>query len=104
MWAWAIWPAIGLFGVIAVKYYTAVGSKNLEQRLNRVKAALVNARQKLKSAREEQSNVAEDVEEMEERIRRMKEIIDDLGMRMKGREEEEEPVEKIERPNVLMRF
>ena len=30
-----IWAAIALFGVIAVKYYTAVGSRNLEQRLNR---------------------------------------------------------------------
>ena len=99
-----IWAAIALFGVIAVKYYTAVGSRNLEQRLNRVKGALVSARRKLKSTREEQSNVAEDTDEMEERIRRMREIIDDLGTRIKGKEKKEEPVKKRERPPMLMQY
>ena len=98
-----IWVAIALFGVIAVKYYTAVGRRNLDERLNRVKGALVDAREKLKSARKEQAEVNEEMEVMEERIRRMKEIIDDLGLRMQVKEEPEEKVEKVEKP-VILRF
>ena len=72
--------------MVVVKYYTSIGKRKLEERLTRVKTALVDARKKLRSAQNEQAGVTEEMDEMEERIRRMKEREDDLGLRMQGKE------------------
>lgn len=69
------------FLVIGAKYYTAIGSRNLERRLNRVKSALEGARKRLREERERQSAIAVDMELAELRVRYMKELIMDLGLR-----------------------
>ena len=46
------WIFLFMFvGVIGAKYYTAIGTRNLERRLNRVKAGLDKARQALRQER-----------------------------------------------------
>lgn len=70
------------FLVIGAKYYTAIGSRNLERRLNRVKAALEDARRRLKGERERQSAIAVEMELAELRVRYMKELIMDLQLRL----------------------
>ncbi len=91
------WVVVALVSVVVVKYYTSIGKRKLEERLTRVKTALVDARKKLRSAQNEQAGVTEEMDEMEERIRRMKEIMDDLGLRMQSKEQPEEREEKMEK-------
>ena len=71
-------------GVIGAKYYTALGTRNLERRLNRVKAGLEKVRQDLRQERERQSGVASDEEMAEMRVRFMKELMQDLQIRLSG--------------------
>ena len=77
------WILIFLFTiVIGVKYYTAVGSRNLERRLNKIKADLEEARGHLQEVheKEEQASQAEELAEL--RVRFMKELIQDIQYRL----------------------
>ena len=68
--------------VVGMKYYTAVGSRNLERRLNRVKRALEEARQRLRTERQRQTEIAEDEEQAELQVRYMKELMMDMQVRL----------------------
>ena len=70
--------------VIGVKYYTAVGGRRLERRLNQVRADLERSRQRLREEREKQEEIRAEEEEGELRLRYMREIIEDLEHRMTG--------------------
>ena len=65
-------------GVIGAKYFTAVGTRNLERRLNRVKAGLDKARADLKREHDRQAQIGADEEMAEMRVRFMKELMQDL--------------------------
>jgi hypothetical protein len=68
--------------VVLVKYYTALGGRRLERRLNKVKADLAQARGGLKEQHEKESNAVSTEETAELRLRYMKEIIEDLRGRL----------------------
>ncbi|MDP6778326.1 MAG: hypothetical protein QGI83_16340 [Candidatus Latescibacteria bacterium] len=70
--------------VIGVKYYTAVGGRRLERRLNVVRSDLERARQRLREERERQEEIRAEEEVAELRLRYMREIIEDLEHRMTG--------------------
>ncbi len=92
-------------GVIGAKYYTAIGTRNLERRLNRVKAGLEKARQELRQEREKQTRVAADEELAEMRVRFMKELMQDLQIRLTGGGvSQKEFVRKDEIAAAVMRF
>ena len=95
-----LWAVLALLGVVAVKYYTALGSRNLERRLNRVKSELDDARERLKVAREKQTGATEDEEEETLRMRYMKEMIDDILMRVGARDDNEQRKE-VKKEEVL---
>jgi hypothetical protein len=92
-------------GVIGAKYYTAIGTRNLERRLNRVKAGLEKARQELRQEREKQTRVSADEELAEMRVRFMKELMQDLQIRLTGGGvSQKEFVRKDEIAAAVMRF
>lgn len=71
-------------GVIGAKYFTAIGTRNLERRLNRVKSGLDKARQALRQERDKQAQIASEEELAEMRVRFMKEMMQDLQIRLSG--------------------
>ena len=77
-----ILTALGLAFVLVLKYYTAAQMRNLERRLNKVKAGLQEAKDKLAEAGDRQKAVQGEETLYEDRIRFMKEIIEDLQYRM----------------------
>ena len=102
-----LWIFLILFlGVIGAKYYTAVGSRNLERRLNRVKAALDDAWRKLKTEREKQAEFVDQEELAVLRVRFMKELIEDIQIRLStNADHRSEPKEvKAEISGGVMRF
>jgi hypothetical protein len=79
------WIFLFMFsGVIGAKYFTAIGTRNLERRLNRVKAGLEKSRQELREERDKQTRVSSDEELAEMRVRFMKELMQDLQIRLTG--------------------
>ncbi len=70
--------------VVGVKYYTAVGGRRLERRLNRVRTDLETDRQRLRAERKKQEEVRAEEEEAELRLRYMREIIEDIEHRLAG--------------------
>lgn len=101
------WVFLFMFaGVIGAKYFTAIGTRNLERRLNRVKAGLDKARQALNQEREKQTSVASDEEMAEMRVRFMKELMQDLQIRLTGggNMEQQEMVVKDDIAAAVMRF
>lgn len=77
------WVFVVLFLlVVGAKYFTAIGTRNLERRLNKVKSALEGARNRLRNERERQAGVATQVELTELRVRYMKELIQDINLRL----------------------
>ena len=70
--------------VVAVKYYTAVGGRRLERRLNRVRSDLETARRRLRAEREKQEEIRAEEEVAELRLRYMREIIEDIEQRLTG--------------------
>lgn len=85
------WIFLILFlAVIGAKYYTAVGTRNLERRLNKVKDDLEAARQRLREERQKQSDIAEEEEHSELRVRYMKELIHDIQIRLTQTQENRE--------------
>ena len=92
-------------GVIGAKYYTAIGTRNLERRLNRVKAGLEKARQELRQQKERQTQVSADEELAEMRVRFMKELMQDLQIRLTSSDSSnKEFVRKEEIAAAVMRF
>ena len=81
------WILIAGVAVISVKYYTALGARNLERRLNKVKAGLEEARRRLKAEREQEAGIAAEEELAELRLRYMKELIEDIRIRLTGSDE-----------------
>ena len=98
-----LWAVLAFLGVGAVKYYTALGSRNLERRLNRVKSELDDARERLKAAREKQAGATEGEEEETLRVRYMKEMIDDIKVRLSTRDDSEQRSEEKKEEILLMR-
>ena len=82
------WLIIGSLGVVFTKYYTAVGSRKLHRRINKVKLDLEHVRRRLKEVRQEQHNMSHDEEEVLQRVRYTKELIDDLRIRLSSSEQE----------------
>ena len=77
------WIFILLFlAVIGAKYYTAVGTRNLERRLNRIKGDLEDARQRQREEHKRQEHIAGQEELDELRVRYMKELIHDIQIRL----------------------
>lgn len=91
-------------GVIGAKYYTAIGTRNLERRLNRVKAGLEKSRQALRQEREKQTQVASEEEMAEMRVRFMKELMQDLQIRLTTGGAQHETNVKDEIAAAVMRF
>lgn len=89
--------------VVGAKYFTAIGTRNLERRLNRVKSALEGARNRLRAERERQAGVATQVELTELRVRYMKELIQDLNLRLAQSTQETRSL-KDEIAAAVMRF
>jgi hypothetical protein len=78
---WVLWGTLGLC-VVLVKYYTALGGRRLERRLNKVKADLAQVRQSLKDQREKEATSIQTEETSALRLRYMKEMIEDIKGRM----------------------
>ena len=81
---WAIFAAVVVF---ALKYYTSIEMRKLERRLNRVKEDLHLAKEKLQQAQDKYNSVETEETSMEGRVGRMKEIIEDIQMRMTGKDD-----------------
>ena len=77
-----ILAAFGLVFVLVLKYYTAAQMRNLERRLNKVKAGLQEVKEKLTEEQDRQRAIQSEEILEEERIRAMKELIQDLQYRM----------------------
>ena len=101
-----IWVLIALLVVVGVKYYSALGGRNLERRLGKVRGDLESARQQLRAVREKEGEIADDEQMSVLRVRYMKELIEDLQIRLASSGEDDEmPQKKPEAaPAVLMRF
>lgn len=98
------WVFIILFLlVIGAKYYTAVGTRNLERRLHRVKTTLEGSRNRLREERERQASVAVQVELTELRVRYMKELMQDIQIRLAQSSVQPRSV-KEEIASAVMRF
>ncbi len=101
------WVFILLFlGVIGAKYYTALGTRNLERRLNRVKNELERARSRLREEHQKQSNASHQEESQELQVRYMRELIQDIQIRL-SQSVEEQPKKADARDEVaasMMRF
>ena len=80
---WILWLTLGLI-VVGVKYYTAVGARRLERRLNTVKADLAKARKLLRERKDSYAEDKEKEELGELRVRNMRELIDDMKNRIDG--------------------
>ena len=76
------WLIIGSLGVIFSKYYTAVGSRKLHHRINRVKLDLEHVRRRLKEVRQQGYDIAADEEGVVLQVRYTKDLIDDLRIRL----------------------
>ena len=76
------WVILGAIAVLFSKYYTAVGSRKLHRRINKVKLDLEHSRNRLKEVREEEYDTARAEELAIQRLRFAKEIIDDLQLRL----------------------
>lgn len=99
------WVFLMMFaGVIGAKYYTAIGTRNLERRLNRVKAGLEKSRQSLRQEREKQKQIEADEEMAEMRVRFMKELMQDLQIRLTTGGDHQEHKVKDEIAAAVMRF
>ena len=104
------WIFLILFiAVIGAKYYTAIGTRNLERRLNRVKDDLEAAKQSLRDELQKQTEIGTQEELNEQRVRYMKELIHDIQIRLsQGGEEHEKqagpPESKDEIAAAVMRF
>ena len=85
------WVILGAIAVLFSKYYTAVGSRKLHRRINKVKLDLEAARRRLKEVREQEYDTSREEEEAIQRLRYAKEIIDDLRLRL-TLSDEAEPV------------
>ena len=101
-----IWVLIALSVVVGVKYYTALGGRNLERRLGKVRGDLESARQQLRSVREKEGEVADEEAMAVLRVRYMKELIEDLRIRLASSDEDDEMQQKKAEaaPAALMRF
>jgi len=88
--------ALAGVGVIGAKYYTALGHRKLERRLNRVKNDLEKSRHRLKEEHEREESVAHDEEIAELRLRYMKELIEDLHLRLNTSDSDRKTAEKEE--------
>ncbi len=92
-----IWLLFALAaGVIGAKYYTTLGHRKLERRLNRVKSDLEKARRRLKEEHEREKSIAQDEEIAELRLRYMKELIEDLHLRLNTSDNDRRAEEKEE--------
>lgn len=76
------WVILGAIAVLFSKYYTAVGSRKLHRRINKVKLDLEHARRRLKEVREEEYDTSRAEELVIQRVRFAKEMIDDLRLRL----------------------
>ncbi len=82
-----------------------MGTRNLERRLNRVKAGLDKSRKDLREERERQTLVAANEEMVEMRVRFMKELMQDLQIRLtSGGMEPIEVTRKNDIAAAVMRF
>ena len=84
------WVILGAIAVLSSKYYTAVGSRKLHHRINKVKLDLEHARHRLKEVREEEYETSRAEELAIQRLRFAKEIIDDLRLRLTLSDEPEQ--------------
>ncbi|MDP6037874.1 MAG: hypothetical protein QGG64_04940 [Candidatus Latescibacteria bacterium] len=105
----SFWIFIILFlAVIGAKYYTALGTRNLERRLNRVKDDLEAARKRLREERERQEHIGGEEELDELRVRYMKELINDIQIRLtQGGESDHQTAGKTDSSDIaaaVMRF
>ena len=80
---WILWLTLGLI-VVGVKYYTGVGARRLERRLNKVKADLGKAKKLLRERKESYAEDKEKEELGELRVRNMRELIEDMKNRIDG--------------------
>ena len=87
------------FSIIGAKYYTAIGTRKLERRLNRVKVALEDARQDLQGGRQLQADIAEQEKLSEQHVRYMKELIHDIQVRLTEVEETQEGQRSLNQPD-----
>lgn len=94
----AILIGVALLAVIGVKYYTAVGQRNLERRLMRTRKDLDDARQALKDAKAKGAEVRAEEELAVMRLQYMKEKIEDLKIQLTTSDEQEGIVIKDETP------
>ena len=85
----ALLIGLALIAVIGVKYYTAVGHRNLERRLMGTRRDLDDARKSLKAARERQSEVNQQEELAVLRLQYMKDKIEDLKIQLATKDEPE---------------
>lgn len=89
---------VAVAAVVGVKYYTAVGQRNLERRLMRTRRTLDEARQSLRDAKEKRATVGMDEELAVMRLQYMKEKIEDLKIQLTTNDESEGIVIKDESP------
>ncbi len=98
---WVLWITLGLC-VVGVKYYTAVGGRRLERRLNRVKADLGKAKQRLRDQREKESDTSHEEEVTEMRVRSMKELMDDMRVRLQSSDARPKVVDEKAKPDPVI--
>ena len=79
---------VAIIAVVGVKYYTAVGQRNLERRLMRTRKDLDDAREVLREVKEKRAHVGEDEELVLRRIQYMKEKMEDMNIQLTTSTEE----------------
>jgi len=89
---------LAVLAVVGVKYYTAVGARNLERRLMDTRRDLDEARKALKETKAHRATVKDDEELAIMRLQYMKEKIDDLKIQLTTSHEPEGIVIKDETP------
>ena len=78
----SIWVIGGLLTVAFIKYYTAIQMRNLNRRLNNLKADHRRYTEGLQKAQDRLDSIRAKEEHQVERIKKMKEIVMELSLRL----------------------
>ena len=82
------WLFCTLLLVLAVKYYTTKQAVRLRKRLRSVREGFLETKTRFQQIQERQTRIKAEEALYEERLRRMKEIIEDIRIRLRMKDEE----------------
>ena len=92
---WLLWLFLGM-AVVGVKYYTALGKRSLDRRLDKVRGDLEGSRTRLREQRDQQNGATMEEDLMVTRVQYMNEQIEDIQLRLSGKDEQSRLAEQEE--------